>query len=162
MGEHAVHQHASIDGDGEKDARISAAGAHRVGQRTGPKYHAFSGYEVRRGNCQRDPKLFEGLHLEKIIEKADHAQVSGKPIARQRPAGKIAKADAGGNGFQFRRGDAAAIGGSDQCTDAGSGDVSDWNVFFFRNLLVAQSHDWIDAAGAPRGDPDGQQSDYTQ
>ena len=137
----------------KKHSRVGAAGAHRIDQRSGVKDDSRAGGKIGGGHSQGNPQVFEGLDLQNAAEKLDHAFVAGESVTRQSPAGEILEAHPGGHLFQFRDGDAAAVGCADQRADAGAGDHADGNIFFFENFENADMSDAASKA-ATQGESD--------
>src|SRR5271165_1853706 len=134
MGQHAVDEQAPANLYGQEHSWISATGAHWIDQGSRMKDHAFAGREIRRGHGQRDAQFFERFDLQQLIQKSDHALVTGKAVARERPTGNMLEAHPGGNLLEIRSRESAAIRGADERAHTGSGNIADGDVLFFEDL----------------------------
>src|SRR6266404_831280 len=144
MREHAIHQPAATNFNGQEHSRISATCSHRVDNRTGGKDRSFSRVEIGCGHTERDAQFLECLDLQSSRQEGNHAVVRCEAVTRECPASEGSEANFVGDFFQFRDRDSAAICGADERAYTGARNHANRNAFFFEDL---ENPNMCDAAG---------------
>ena len=154
MSEHAVDEETTVDVYRQEHAGIGATGADGIDERTGLENDRVAGDEIGCCDGERNLEFFEGAYLEDLLEEPGHAVVGSDAVTGDGPAGEMLEADKGSDLGEFLGGDAAAIGGAYDRSDAGTGDEANRDSLFFEDFEDA---DMGESTGktAAEGDADG-------